>query len=149
MVEETGFEFSRGVWREVRPRIGTRQEVGLPVLWRDQTAPEKARKRLRKAQPRRSGPAIMHDLSVTGARLLVPADDAIAPSRVIELEVDGEWASVQVAWVQPSDHPSARWCGVMFLHPSARFLAVVAQNLGHANHELPAPLAWQPGPPPT
>lgn len=144
IVEETGFEFSRGTWREVRPRIGDRQQVGLSVRWRPAASAPPTRKRRWLSGPGEPNPAVVHDLSISGARLLVPADGAIVVRKAIDLELDGEWAAVQIAWVQPSEHPSAWWCGVMFLHPGAAFLAAVSRHLGHPDNSVPAPLAWQP-----
>lgn len=152
-VEQTAFELNRGLWREVRPRIGARTVVGIPVRWR---VPVAATPRPAAGRRRRSSepvtpptpptqPAVVHDLSVTGARLLIPADDAIVPHASFDLELDGAWVSARVAWLEESAHPSARWCGVSFVHPDPAFLAAVGQATGQRPGLPTTPLSWEEG----
>ena len=70
---------------------------------------------------------------MTGARLLVPAEDTVVRGALLELEIDGGWATVRVAWVTPAADPSALWCGVMFLLPDDQFMAGVARVMDAAN----------------
>lgn len=147
-VDHAGFDFNRGTWREIRPRIGGRTQVGLSVRWRLPAEPAHAsgrKRRHRHAPVPVTFPAVVHDLSVSGARLLVPADDAVVLHAVLELELEGEWAPAQIVWIEPSEHESARWCGVMFLRPGLPFIEAVSRLTGHAPGSPPAPLAWEPG----
>lgn len=145
-MDHAGFDFNRGTWREVRPRIGGRTQVGLSARWRfPAEAPAAGRRRRRRPAAPPTHPAVVHDLSVSGARLLLPADDAVVLHAVLELELEGVWAPAQVVWIEPSEHESARWCGVMFLRPGLAFIEAVSRATGHAPGSPPAPLAWEPG----
>lgn len=132
-MEQTAFELNRGLWRETRPRLGVRTVVGRSVRWR---------------LPGTEGPtqpAVVHDLSITGARLLVPADDAIVPNAAIDLELDDEWSATRVVWLDDSAHRSARWCGVSLQQPSPAFLAAAARITGHRPGAPASSLSWEEG----
>lgn len=124
---QSGFEFVRGAWREVRPRIGHRHPVGISVQWKACVSqPTRRRRRRSKVE---QGQAVAVDMSVSGARIALPLDtDFIRGSR-FELEVDGEWAMVLVAWIKPANGTAALFCGVMYLLPSPEFIAAVARVL--------------------
>lgn len=133
---DAAFAHSRGVWDSVSRRIGNRHQVGEPVHWRSKVAgPPRTRRGFRRTAD--AGPpvsnAILHDVSVSGARLLVPADDALQRGSLFDLEVAGAWCTVKVAWVTPSEDPAARWCGVMFLLPDAKFMAAIGALMGPTN----------------
>ncbi|MCU1499327.1 MAG: hypothetical protein JWM47_3280 [Acidimicrobiales bacterium] len=129
-VERAGLRFSGGEWRDIRPRIGQRREVGLSGHWRVKPFDD-GRKRVsrrnerEREKARKLNQAIVHDLSATGARLMVHADQSIVPNCVLQLELAGEWSNVRIAWIKPTPHKTAVWCGVMFLSPSPAFTAAV------------------------
>jgi hypothetical protein len=129
---DAGFANPRGVWDAVSRRIGSRHEVGHAVHWRKKPAgPERGgRFRRRAAAHAPVSNAILHDVSVSGARLLVPADDGLIRGSLFDLEVSGAWSTVKVAWVTPSDDPAANWCGVMFLLPDQQFMAAIGTLMG-------------------
>ncbi|QXC60773.1 PilZ domain-containing protein [Aquihabitans sp. G128] len=124
-----GFERSTGVWREDPPRIGRRHRVGVGVSWRIPLAEGAMERRSRKRQEAEAHHAILHDLSVSGARLFAPLDERITQGCLLQLELGGEWTAVQVAWIGDSPAPKAQWCGVQFVHPSQRFMAEVFQAM--------------------
>lgn len=72
---------------------------------------------------------MLHDLSLSGARLLLPADGDFTLRRTFDLEIDGHWSRVEVAWVEPSGDPLAVWCGVEFVAPDDAFMTSVFQHL--------------------
>ncbi|CAN5663518.1 hypothetical protein BH10ACT1_BH10ACT1_17170 [soil metagenome] len=123
--DEQGFERSSGFWREDPPRIGRRHRVGLQVSWRLPAVDASLERRASERQGAPAHDAILHDLSVSGARLFAPVDDGIVEGCLLQLELDGEWTSVQVAWIGPSPTPSAQWCGVTFVHPGQAFMSRV------------------------
>ncbi|HEX2575482.1 MAG TPA: hypothetical protein VHK88_03975 [Aquihabitans sp.] len=122
---------TRGAWQELRSRIGQRHQVGLPARWRAHDQPPPTRRRgLRKAAAEPTpGDAIVHDLSVSGARLLVPATDLITPRALIDLELAGAWGRCQVAWVSDTEEAGALWCGVLFLQPGPAFMEAITRAM--------------------
>lgn len=135
-MEEQGFERSTtGFWREEPPRIGRRLRVGTPVRWRLPGAEGALSRQHRLAYPaqeREVHEAILHDLSVSGARLFAPLDAGITDAALLQLQLRTEWCGVQVAWIGPSPAPSAQWCGVTFVHPSQAFMAEVFEAMDAA-----------------
>ncbi len=130
-MEETGFERTHGLWRQIETRTRPRHQVGIPVDWR----PPKADGTLSRSDPHLDDDvrrAILHDLSVSGARLLLPAEEHVTRDSLLQIRIDGEWTAVQVVWTLPSPHPSACWCGVLFVKPSGRFMATIFDVLGIA-----------------
>ncbi len=73
--------------------------------------------------------AILHDLSVTGARLFAPADGEIVAGCGLEVQLGEQWSFVEVAWIGASPAPHAQWCGLRFVQPSQRFMAEVFRAL--------------------
>jgi PilZ domain-containing protein len=66
-----------------------------------------------------SYPAVIVDVSGTGAGLVVPDEAELVPGRVIEIGVEGSWSTARVMWSRPSaDHRLT--AGVRFseAHPS-------------------------------
>lgn len=119
------FHGPRGAWQAVTRRLGARHRVGLSVRWRP-SGPAPRRRRRGADEPRE---AVLSDLSVSGARLLLAGGDSIARHQTFELEIDGRWSRVEVAWVEPNTDPEAVWCGVEFLAPDDDFMASVFAHL--------------------
>jgi len=128
-VDEQGFERSSGFWREEPPRIGRRHRVGLAVSWRLPAVDAALERRARERRDAPAHQAILHDLSVSGARLFAPVDDEITDGCLLQLQLVDEWTAVQVAWIGPSPTPSAQWCGVTFVHPSQAFMGRVFEAM--------------------
>jgi hypothetical protein len=120
------FDGPRGAWQAVSRRLGARHRVGLLVHWR-RPAPPIRRRRRSVDDDRRE--ALLHDLSVSGARLLLPADGNFVRHQIFDLEIDGNWSRVEVAWVEPSSDALALWCGVEFLAPGKAFMSSVFRHL--------------------
>lgn len=136
-MEAAGFEYDDASWRAGGQRIGKRQSVGVPVRWRVPAPPPAPKRRgrgrpLRAPIPPPSIPAIAHDLSVSGARLLLPDDGTLETRKLLELQVDGVWAYAWVARIERSPDPAASWCGAMFLNPSHSFITAVARTMDAA-----------------
>ena len=138
-MEETGFEFSCGVWSQVRPRLGERRSVEVPILWRPTQRP--GRRRQRRAI--KLNDAIMQDVSVTGARLLLSPDTVITTGAPIDIQLDGAWTVARVAWIKNADHPAGIVCGVVFRQADAKFLEAIS---GAMNDPLTRanPATWGP-----
>lgn len=123
----------RLVLSETDKRTGERRQVGIAVRWRAPRSEgplERSRSRDQDTVP---GDAILHDLSVSGARLLMAADSALSHQSLLQLEVAGEWAAAQVVRMEPTRHPAAMWCGVTFVHPSTTFMAAIFEAMDEAN----------------
>ncbi|MCU1499575.1 MAG: hypothetical protein JWM47_3528 [Acidimicrobiales bacterium] len=132
-VEEMSVERLQLVLQETDKRTGERRQVGIPVKWRAPRSEgplERSRPRNHEVPP---GEAILHDLSVSGARLLMAADPSVVHQALLQLEVEGEWAAAQVVRTEPTRHPSAMWCGVTFVHPSTTFMAAIFRSMAAAN----------------
>lgn len=136
-VEAPGFEYDDPSWRAGGQRIGKRQPVGVPVRWRvprplptPRRSARSARTRPRRAPlPPPSIAAIAHDLSVSGARLLLPDDGSLETRKLMEIQVDGVWAYAWVVRLERSPDPAASWCGAMFINPSHSFILAVARTM--------------------
>ena len=66
-----------------------------------------------------SYPAVIVDVSGTGAGLVVPREAELEPGRVIEIGVEGSWSTARVIWSRPSAD-NRLTAGVRFsdAHPS-------------------------------
>ena len=120
---DTGIEFSRGVWQELRPRIGERRQARIPVRWAVSGPGSSARRWWRRA---RIMDAVVTDISVSGARLLVQPGAELTVRSQLELEIGGVWTSARVMWIEPTGNDSARLCGLMFINPADCFMAAVS-----------------------
>jgi hypothetical protein len=103
--------------------------VGTPVHWRLLDRHSVLGRTVHRADAPPDHQAILHDLSVTGARLFAPADAEIVEGGGLEVQLGDQWSYVEVAWIGPSPAPRAQWCGVRFVQPSQRFMAEVFQAL--------------------
>lgn len=128
-MEDCGFERSTGVWREDPSRIGHRHRVGLPIQWRLLDRNAVLGRPVHHADDPGDHQAILHDLSVTGARLFAPLDDDIVEGGGLQIQIREVWGKVEVAWVGASPAPTAKWCGVRFIAPSQRFMVEVFEAL--------------------
>ncbi len=124
-MEETGFDYSRGVWTDIRPRLGERRTVGTSISWRRSVPIGRRRRR----HPPTLNSAVMHDVSMSGARLLVSADNGLTPRMKVEIELDGAWTKALVAWVKPSDNTQELWCGVMFIDADLEFIDAISRTI--------------------
>ena len=124
-MEETGFEFSCGVWSQVRPRLGERRSGAVPILWR----PTQRLGRRRQRRAMKLNAAMMEDVSVTGGRLLLSTDTVITTGAPIDIQLDGAWTVARVAWIRNADHPAGNACGVVFRQADAKFLEAILRAM--------------------
>ena len=123
LMGQTGVEFTRGVWPEPRPRVGARHPASVVVRWSDARPGRSSRHRWRRVRP---CDAVASDLSVTGARLLLPAGAVLAVGSRLNLDIGGSTSMASVVWVEAALSDRARLCGVMFVAPDDRFLATIS-----------------------
>ncbi|MCU1354185.1 MAG: hypothetical protein JWM05_3394 [Acidimicrobiales bacterium] len=76
------------------------------------------------------GKAILDNISVTGAGLLISARIGITPGTDLAIELNGHWGPVHVVRVKLTAEPALVYCGVTFAGCSAEFLAEVAEIIG-------------------
>lgn len=126
-----GFDYEQSEWRRVSRRIGSRHDVRCPVRWRT-VAPEGSggRRRSRRRGSPEPRDALLGDLSVSGALLLVEGGEPPLSGTRIDVEIQGEWARAQVVRAGPASEPSRYWCGVTFLRPGESFMSVIASLTG-------------------
>lgn len=117
-------DFGEHNWDLASRRVGERHPVEHPVLWR--VVPDRRRGRRRN----RFEPATLADLSVSGARLVVPAGKAPPRGVMVVLDLEGETANARVVRAEPAGQDGPAGCGLTFVTPPPSFMAVVAALTG-------------------
>lgn len=93
--------------RRIVPRAKAEGQVG----WRPLAVTNWwARRKDRKT----AGTASVEDISITGARLLVPVTSTLSVGVFAEVEVEGDTGSVEVRWIERLDDPTTARVGVEF-----------------------------------
>lgn len=117
-------DFGEHSWDLASRRVGERHPVEHPVLW--QVVPDRRRGR-RRNRPRS---AVLADLSVSGARLVVPAGKPPPVGSMVVLDLEGVSANARVVRAEASGDGGPAGCGVTFVAPPPPFMAVVAALTG-------------------
>jgi len=73
--------------------------------------------------------AVIEDLSVWGAGVLVPEGTPIAVAQKVWIEVDGKKGLARVAFLRAVDGSPDRRCGLLFLDDRPRFAPAIARWL--------------------
>jgi hypothetical protein len=92
-------------------RIVSRRAVIGRLGW---LAPFTRSWRARRREKELPAVAMVEDLSLTGARLVVPRTEGVAVGAFAGIEADGHSGSVEIRWVQDHDDPSRVLVGVEF-----------------------------------
>lgn len=120
-------DFGERNWDVASRRLGERHPVEHPVRWR--VVPVRRRGR----QRNKLEAATVADLSVSGARLIIPARSAPPAGAMVALELEGETAQARVVRTDAGGDGEAKGCGVTFVTPSPSFMAVVASLTGRGD----------------
>jgi hypothetical protein len=96
-------------------RIGARREAVGRIGWRP---PFMSSWLSRRRERNQSRIAFVEDVSVTGARLVVPNTEGVVVGAVAGVEAEGHEGRVEVRWVGPHDDPALIRVGVEFRHLS-------------------------------
>lgn len=74
--------------------------------------------------------AVIDNISVTGAGILLLADPADQLGDVVDLCIGGVWGKIQIRRYQPTADDAVSFWGVEFLRPSGPFNQVISEIIG-------------------
>lgn len=123
------FGYSENVLDAATRRIGARQQIGQPVQFRPHPPANDKNRRKRRGKAVEPREAILDNLSLSGARLLMRADKSLIKRTLLELDLGGVRATVRVIRVMVHPDPAAMWCGVEFVLPGEQFVAAVSRAI--------------------
>ncbi|MCU1452242.1 MAG: hypothetical protein JWN46_388 [Acidimicrobiales bacterium] len=90
--------------------------------------------------PPQHGKAILDNISVSGAGLVVPTWTNMRPGQALSLELHGTWGPVRVVRIEATAGPTLIYCGVTFETRDPTFHARVAEFVG--GRPAPASRYW-------
>jgi c-di-GMP-binding flagellar brake protein YcgR len=92
-------------------RLGDRREAVGRVGWRPPIIPSWRNRRRERNQAR---VALVEDVSVTGAKLVVPRTEGVAVGAIAAVEADGHQGTVEIRWINDHDDDTLVRVGVEF-----------------------------------
>jgi hypothetical protein len=92
-------------------RLGNRREAVGRIGWRPPFTPSWFARRRERNQ---SHIALVEDVSVTGAKLVVPRTEGVAVGAVAVVEADGHEGTVEIRWINDHDDTTLVRVGVEF-----------------------------------
>ena len=110
-------------------RIGRRRAVDVDVVQWEETRDE-SDPAIDVLPPPQHGKAILDNISVSGAGLVVPTWTNLSIGTKLLLELGGTWGPVEIVRVHPTTEPSLIYCGVTFQTKDPGFHAAVADLVG-------------------
>jgi hypothetical protein len=113
-------------------RLGVRRKVVGRLGW---LAPFTRSWRARRREKDLPAIALVEDLSMTGARLVVPRTEGLTVGAHAGVEADGHRGTVAVRWMQDHDDATRARVGVEFLALSAQLEERVKDLLGSDRRE--------------
>ena len=84
--------------------------------------------------------AVIDELSVGGARLLIPGDGDPREGRRVRVGWSGSFGTAVIHWVRPTDDPSRVLCGVTFEDVQPALAGFLARSLAEQNSALGRPV---------
>jgi hypothetical protein len=113
-------------------RLGARRATVGRLGW---LAPFTRSWRARRREKDLPAVAIVEDLSMTGARLVVPRTESLEVGALAGVEADGHQGTVEVRWMQTHDDPDRARVGVEFRALSPQLQERVNALLGEDRKE--------------
>ena len=86
--------------------------------------------RARRREKHLDAVAVVEEVSLTGARLVVPRTDGLQVGAFAGIEADGHEGSVEIRWVEDHDDPTRARIGVEFRRLSPELKELVNGLLG-------------------
>ena len=113
-------------------RLGARREAVGRIGWRP---PSMSSWLSRRRERHQSRIALVEDVSVTGARLVVPNTEGVVVGAVAGVEAEGHEGKVEVRWVGGHDDPALIRVGVEFRQLSSELQARINDLIAEDRRE--------------
>jgi hypothetical protein len=112
-------------------RIGRRHALGINVVpWEDVARPLRLRTGTSAPARRRTGKAVVQNISVTGARVIMSSAVELREGDFFRIDLDGVWGVVRVVSIGSIGDETLVAYGVTFTTKDQPFLAAVAELVG-------------------
>lgn len=110
-------------------RIGSRLQIeGVQVTWRVQRAGRFGRVKVVDRE------AMLDNISITGAGVLILADPNDQIGDVVEVCIGGAWGRMQIRRYEPTGDAAVSFWGVEFLRPEGDFHAAISALISVDRH---------------